>query len=269
MERRHAVRTGVRLLFAVAATGSGFLLFGPSLIAEAGVSGPGCSAHITNQDGVPVDVAGVGTCTAAALVDVQGNPLGTPIGDTALALSIGAAAAVAIPTAAAAARDPGVPGPDQPDLRTRYGEGEAAMWAGATPAERQSIDLANGAPPPAPVDEIVGTYTVDNTSVQAIGGCGDSGAQAKDAPFTLTVVKATRPAINVRPAGGGTPVTLSGPNFDNNGDHVDYTQDLGQGITASLNRNFYVSSGRWQFNGEYATSFSGGGCGYRFVAVRS
>jgi len=174
---------------------------------------------------------------------------------------------------------------DDPDADARY-RGAVTAWKARMQGivgdadnklktKCQELEQANRpakppeSAPPATVKEIAGTYTVDNTTVQAIGGCGDSAAQAKGAPSALTVVEATRPDINVSLAGGGTPVTLSGPNFDVSGDHVDYTKDIGQGVTASLNGNFYLSSGRWQFNGEYATLAGGGGCGYKFIAVRS
>jgi len=317
------------MLFAVAATGSGFLLLGPSLIAEAEVGGPGCSAHITNQEGVPVDVAAVdsqdsstaipvtldqtvdvdlagetgtprtvhvdygltdrlaigrdgtgtrysarvsdyahiaglylvrartapnGTCTAAALVDVQGNPLGTPIGDAALALTIGAAAAVGISSAAAATGDPGVRDPDRPggaaspdavggaveqpdplhlldpdtgqpwtsnqlahlaDLRTQYGEGEAAMWAGATPAERQSIDLANGFIKPTWLTAMVGCLVpailallllpvlMVVRTLFAVGPVGEAlAAPARVAPLRLPRTP-WRPYLSVSAISGG------------------------------------------------------------------
>jgi len=235
-----ARRCAARLSIAAAFAGGGFVLLGPPLVAGAEVSGPGCSAHITNRDGTAVDVAGVnsqdsstaipvtidqvvrvditgetgspptvhvdygltdrigvgrdasgtsysarvadyasvaglyqvrvstgpnGTCSAAALVDVGGQPLSTPFGVAALAASVVGLGGLAAGSAAAMGGEPGAPGSelgeDIPDRDPATGLGwnseqlahigeldqkdpaDAVLWIHATPAERNSIDAAN------------------------------------------------------------------------------------------------------------------------------
>jgi len=226
----------------MSAGGAALLFVAPPLHADAEVSGPGCSAHITNSSGVPVDVRGVdsgdsdtaipvtldqtvtvdisgdtgapatvhvdygltdrvavgrdasgtsysarvgdyasvaglyrinartgpnGTCTAAALVDVAGNPLSTPVGDAALAASVVGLGGMVLGSAVAASGESGTPDPgagggdDVPPYDPSTGLGwtseqlahigelqqkdpaDAVMWIHASPAERSSIDAAN------------------------------------------------------------------------------------------------------------------------------
>jgi hypothetical protein len=111
-----------------------------------------------------------GTCTAAALVSLEGNPLGGPVGDGALVASVIGVGGLAAGTAMAMFGAPGVPDPGAPDPEEEEGDGltdpttgkpwtevqlkilqeikerdpaEATMWKHATPAERQSIQMAD------------------------------------------------------------------------------------------------------------------------------
>ena len=111
-----------------------------------------------------------GVCTAAALVNVEGNPLGGPVGDGALAAAavglggLGAGTAAALMGGGDSAEkdtseeddddklahfDPNTGKPWTPEQLARlnyletHNPGEAEMWARATPAERSSMDLAD------------------------------------------------------------------------------------------------------------------------------
>lgn len=174
---------------------------------------------------------------------------------------------------------------------TRYAEA-VALWkaqlqavvtkaADALKKKCEELALANQSPPPVehPNEEplaINGTYTVDNTTVQAIGGCGDSSSQAKGAPFKLSVTwngragDSNAPSVVVTVAGGGSTSfngTIPNQRFDINGYHVDLNLESGP-RTTDLNGNFYLSSGRIQFTGDYSITDTVAGCGYRFVAVK-
>jgi hypothetical protein len=169
---------------------------------------------------------------------------------------------------------------------TKYREAVAA-WkvrlqgvvdAAKDPLEKKCKDLQasrDATNPPHPPEEnlgINGTYTTDNHTVQAIGGCGGSGTEAKDAPYKLNVSWDGRasdaPTVIVTLAGGGSTTFDHGPTFDINGYHVDLTRNLDAQTTANLNGNFYTVGDRLEFNGEYSTLSGPGGCGYTFVAPK-
>jgi len=138
------------------------------------------------------------------------------------------------------------------------------LAAAQASADWQACTKPQLTPPPdrtqEPTETLVvdGTYTVDPTGVQAIGGCGS------DVPTSLVV------------SGGGSNATvylgsrsyaLHGT-FDTSSNAIQSSATEANGPTRTLRGSFSSNAGVTRFTGNYDIEDQTAGCGYQFTAER-
>jgi hypothetical protein len=133
--------------------------------------------------------------------------------------------------------------------------------ASQTPAWKQ-CSLPQLPPPlpqsPAPAEtvQVDGSYTIDPSATQAIGGCGSS-----TGPTSMTV------------SGTGTVVNIAGKTlrgtYDASSNALDVSATDADGSQLSVHGTFSSNAGATRFNGTYDILHDPAGCGYQFSALKS
>lgn len=103
-----------------------------------------------------------------------------------------------------------------------------------------------------------GTYTIDPSGVQAIGGCGS------DVPTSMTV---SGGGSSATVSLGGGSFTLAG-SFDKTSSSIQVQSGSSNGTMRSLHGSFSSNAGVTRFDGEYEVTDSTSGCGYTFTAQK-
>ncbi len=103
-----------------------------------------------------------------------------------------------------------------------------------------------------------GTYTIDPSGVQAIGGCGS------DIPTSMTIAGGGSSATVVI---GSSSVTLGG-SFDKTSSSIQVQNGSSNGTMRTLRGSFSSNAGVTRFDGEYETTDAVAGCGYQFTAQK-
>jgi hypothetical protein len=166
-------------------------------------------------------------------------------------------------TSAANPRPRGADGLDDSKVQAWRNAMSAELGAASeTPAWKQ-CSLPQLPPPlpqsPAPPKtvQVDGSYTIDPSSVQAIGGCGSS-----TGPTSMTV------------SGTGTTVNIAGKTlrgtYDASSNAIDVSATDTNGFSQlTLRGTFSSNAGATRFNGSYDITDNTAGCGYQFSALKS